>query len=136
MLFLTFDPYFDEINDLSFCNDCNDCLFCMDEKNVININDQFSFIKKCSCKYYIHIECMEKWYSIKKICPICNSSSIEKNENLIFKQQVKKKIFMEKIKKKVVNGMALIVLLIYFCILLNHIFIILYLIKAHPMYRD
>jgi hypothetical protein len=136
MLFLTFDPYFDEINDLSFCNDCNDCLFCMDEKNVININDQFSFTKKCSCKYYIHIECMEKWYYIKKICPICNSSTIEQNENLIFKQQVKKKIAMEKFKKKVVNGMVSIVLLIYFYILLKHIFIILYLIKVHPMYRD
>ena len=53
----------------------NECIICLESNDtnnvIININD---IHKKCNCKSPVHNECLIKWYSYNKLCPICRNS--------------------------------------------------------------
>jgi len=46
------------------------CLICQEEIDIINDKDSIVTLN-CKCKNIYHIECLEKWYSYKKKCPLC-----------------------------------------------------------------
>lgn len=51
----------------------NNCLICIRKikKNKINLNKKY--FTKCKCNYNYHKFCIDKWYSITNICPICKN---------------------------------------------------------------
>ena len=49
-------------------NNCKTCAICL--INIRNINNKNIIIQKC-CKQLFHKKCINKWYKIKKECPLC-----------------------------------------------------------------
>mgnify|MGYP001305804877 FL=1 len=49
-------------------NNCKTCAICL--INIRNINNKNIIIQNC-CKQQFHKKCINKWYKIKKECPLC-----------------------------------------------------------------
>ena len=50
----------------------NACIICfeLDGKDIINIKDIKSDIKKCNCSGYVHNKCLNNWYKKKEISSV------------------------------------------------------------------
>jgi len=95
MYFATMEHYYDEFEDCdrSFIhnkivtydyleNYVNACFICYEEQydsknKIVKLFQHGFFIKNCSCKGNIHINCFSQWYKINKTCPICRSEVIK-----------------------------------------------------------
>lgn len=79
MIFITFEPYEDDINTQNTYNENNEriiCFVCYEYYDDINelpikLNNNYHYIKNCECNVIIHKSCLDKWYSINNSCPIC-----------------------------------------------------------------
>jgi len=49
-------------------NNCKTCVICL--VNIRNINNKNIIIQNC-CNQPFHKKCINKWYKIKKECPLC-----------------------------------------------------------------
>ncbi len=67
-------------------NKCETCPICLD--TIRNINSKRVIIQEC-CNKPFHKKCINKWYKVKKICPLCRTKkkihlySIPKKENFL-----------------------------------------------------
>ena len=53
----------------------NECIICLESNNTDkSIHKLITFKQKCRCDSYIHKECLLKWYSYNKSCPICKTN--------------------------------------------------------------
>ena len=72
-----------------FKNDEHECFICLEIKynneNVIKLNESLYYAKLCECNSYVHNFCLNKWYSVCYICPICRTiiSDVDKNVIII-----------------------------------------------------
>merc|ERR1711871_453862 len=57
----------EDIKDSSFKEKLDSCVICLDD---FAIGDK---IKTLPCKHYYHAECIDRWMSGHKLCPLCNS---------------------------------------------------------------
>jgi len=77
MLFLTYDPYADNVE--SGGNECFICYdYLLDNKYSKKMSSIFEYRKTCDCDVYVHTVCLNKWFDIYKNCPICRKT-ITKN---------------------------------------------------------
>ena len=61
-------------------NNKKECFICLETDDyVYNLSSLNKlYWKNCVCNSDIHTNCLEKWLSIKKRCPICNTKYIYK----------------------------------------------------------
>ena len=52
----------------------NECFICFCNKKKVYLLSHIIDKKNCNCDAYVHKNCVVKWTSIKKTCPICNSN--------------------------------------------------------------
>ena len=91
MLFRLCEHYsFNDGTKISFSNSCKSstneniiiCFICFEERihnqKTTKLNNQLYFIKTCQCDGNIHQLCLERWFSVKEVCPICRNAMIEK----------------------------------------------------------
>ena len=53
----------------------NECIICLESNDTDkSIHKLITFKQKCRCDSYIHKECLLKWYSYNRICPICKTN--------------------------------------------------------------
>jgi hypothetical protein len=71
-------------------NDQHECFICLEIKynneDVIKLNESLYYAKLCECNSYVHNFCLNKWYSVCYICPICRtiiSDDVDKNVTII-----------------------------------------------------
>jgi hypothetical protein len=84
MLFRTFDPYYDDIQNKVI--DKTECFICyqfiINEKIVpLQLNDQIFYTKICNCNGSIHKECLDRWFNSNYNCPVCRNRIIKKKCN-------------------------------------------------------
>jgi hypothetical protein len=91
MLFLTYEPYFQEECSLDHSSaignkedDKIECFICYETYDkdhlLILLKDTvlLDYKKSCRCDGWIHIHCLETWYQYRHRCPICRKD-IERN---------------------------------------------------------
>jgi len=67
----------------------NECFICLELLNnnetVIKLNESDYYNKICDCNGWVHNFCLNKWYSIAYICPICRNTIFSQtvNQNII-----------------------------------------------------
>jgi hypothetical protein len=67
----------------------NECFICLELLNnnetVIKLNESAYYNKICDCNGWVHNFCLNKWYSIAYICPICRKTIFSQpvNQNII-----------------------------------------------------
>ena len=78
MLFRTVDHYFTQDDILLLYEEDNeepDCFICYELLNeneqLIKLNNNAYYFKKCNCEGFIHKKCLDKWFNSKKSCPVC-----------------------------------------------------------------
>lgn len=54
----------------------NECFICLEvsskyENKPSRFKNKIQFFKKCKCDGWVHDDCIEKWFYLKEICPIC-----------------------------------------------------------------
>jgi len=84
MLFRTVDHYFTQ-DDILLLYDKEkeeedkeeepDCFICYELLNeneqLIKLNNNAYYLKKCNCEGFIHKKCLDKWFNSKNSCPVC-----------------------------------------------------------------
>ena len=85
MIFLTFDPYNDLINEENkHFRECFICFENMYENNLtIRLNSHILYLKYCKCDSWVHDYCLKQWYNINNNCPICRSRIYKSNNYCI-----------------------------------------------------
>ena len=65
----------------------NECIICLESNDTdYSICKLNSFEKECECDSYIHKQCLLKWYTYNRSCPICKTNihdEIITSENII-----------------------------------------------------
>jgi len=66
--------YKNKHNDLNFSKEL--CFICFQlqngtEQNSTKMNDIIKYHKNCECDVFIHVCCLDNWYSYHNDCPIC-----------------------------------------------------------------
>ena len=54
------------------------CNICLD-----NIKDELTQSNSCSCKMVYHKLCLDLWYKVKPVCPICKTNIYKRNNELL-----------------------------------------------------
>lgn len=85
MIFLTFDPYNDLINEENkYFSECFICFENMyDDDLSIRLNSHILYLKTCKCDGWVHNYCVTKWYNINNNCPICRCRIYKKPKGII-----------------------------------------------------
>jgi len=56
----------------------DECFICLEllhnDEKVIKLNESIYYKKICDCNALVHNYCLNKWYSIAYICPICRKN--------------------------------------------------------------
>jgi hypothetical protein len=93
MLFKTYDPYNDEINNNNnkYLNKDNntECFICFEINDFyhelpIQLHNQTIYLRNCICNGAIHSNCLYKWVDITNKCPICREEVVRIINNKIF----------------------------------------------------
>ena len=78
---------FQTYNHVHYCIDIDihDCIICFEEDtHTIQL---VSLTKKaCLCNSWIHMVCLEKWYTYHSSCPICRQSLCASSSPIIIKR--------------------------------------------------
>jgi len=92
MLFRTYEHYppdevyYNIVFDNFDNNYDNICIICFDTNSLFNelisLNAQTLYIKKCECNAIIHNHCLSTWHAHTRKCPICRSDMITKAETI------------------------------------------------------
>ena len=94
----------------------NECIICLESNDTNNPIININYIHKdCNCNSPIHKECLNKWYTFNKRCPICRNI-IYDEENTIESRNVEYCNCIESCLQLYCNNCCCIIILIIFCI--------------------
>jgi hypothetical protein len=134
MIFLTWNAYFSEINDLPL-ETKEECFICLESENetIIKLSEIsiFGYEKKCDCNGSIHNKCLAKWYVQQQKCPICRQQMIKNiliEDLTMYKHEIRLTIFLLICQKMYdffkMFGFLVIIYFLYGYMLLTHSVII------------
>jgi len=67
-------------NNINELNDYGECLICWQpsstNNSVICMKEFNKYDITCECNSYFHLDCFDKWITLKNICPICRNNTI------------------------------------------------------------
>jgi hypothetical protein len=53
------------------------CIICLENGNIIKLQENTRYYCVCKCNYYIHTTCLEDWLKINRTCLLCKENIIE-----------------------------------------------------------